>query len=78
MSNQAYELGFESVGLDVQIWPSARIAFPEAISIGDSVIIDDFAFLVGGTRWRSIAATFAPRSAEAGHVTIRESFFCDS
>lgn len=50
MSNQAYELGFESVGLDVQIWPSARIAFPEAISIGDSVIIDDFAFLVGGTR----------------------------
>ena len=49
MENQAYRLPFAHVGQDVTIWPQAKIALPEAISIGDSVIIDDFVFLMGGT-----------------------------
>jgi acetyltransferase-like isoleucine patch superfamily enzyme len=32
----------------VVIWPLAKIISPEAISIGDSVIIDDFVFFMGG------------------------------
>ncbi len=45
MINQAYNLPFLSVGLDVQIWPLAKIINAEHISIGNSVIIDDFVFL---------------------------------
>lgn len=30
------------------IWPLAKIVSPEVISIGDSVIIDDFVFVMGG------------------------------
>lgn len=50
MTNQAYALGFASVGQDVIIWPMAKIVSPEVISIGDSVIIDDFVFIMGGKR----------------------------
>jgi acetyltransferase-like isoleucine patch superfamily enzyme len=50
MTNQAYTLRFANVGQDVMIWPLAKIVSPEAISIGDSVIIDDFVFLMGGTK----------------------------
>ncbi len=50
MSNQAYSLGLAQAGEDVVIWPLAKIIFPELISIGDSVIIDDFVFLMGGTK----------------------------
>ena len=50
MTNQAYTLGSAHVGQDVIIWPLAKIVSPEVISIGDSVIIDDFVFLMGGTR----------------------------
>lgn len=46
--NQAYSLGLRSVGEDVTIWPLAKIVSPATISIGDSVIIDDFVFLAGG------------------------------
>lgn len=48
MNSQAYSLRFAKVGSDVTIWPLAKIVQPEVISIGDSVIIDDFVFLVGG------------------------------
>lgn len=44
--NQAYRLGFRSVGRDVMIWPHAHIVGAEHISIGDSVIIDDFVFIM--------------------------------
>jgi acetyltransferase-like isoleucine patch superfamily enzyme len=44
--NQAYALPFASVGQDVTIWPRAHIVGAEHISIGDSVIIDDFVFLM--------------------------------
>lgn len=47
-TNLAVELAFAAVGADVQIWPRAHIVRPEAITIGDSVIIDDFVFLDGG------------------------------
>lgn len=38
---------FRSIGKDVQIWPEAKITCPENISIGNSVIIDSFAFIMG-------------------------------
>lgn len=50
MSNQAYSLGLSSVGQDVMVWPQAKIVAPEVISIGDSVIIDDFVFIMGGAK----------------------------
>lgn len=52
MANIAYELGLAKVGKDVRIWPLAKIVSPESISIGDSVIIDDFVFIMGGKRTR--------------------------
>jgi acetyltransferase-like isoleucine patch superfamily enzyme len=50
MSNQAYNLKFAHVGADVTIWPLAKIVAPEVISIGNSVVIDDFVFIVGGKK----------------------------
>lgn len=50
MPNQAYELPFKSIGDDVFIWERAKILSPETISIGNSVIIDDFVFIMGGKR----------------------------
>jgi len=34
------------VGQDIIIWPLAKIISPEAISIGNSIIIDDFVFFL--------------------------------
>jgi galactoside O-acetyltransferase len=50
MSNQAYSIDLAMVGHDVSIWPLAKIVMPEVITIGDSVIIDDFVFLMGGAK----------------------------
>lgn len=50
MTNQAYHLGFAYVGQDVIIWPLAKMLSPQVISIGDSVIIDDFVLIMGGKR----------------------------
>jgi galactoside O-acetyltransferase len=41
---------FRSCGRDVTIHPLARIIHPERIEIGDSVIIDDFVLLMGGSK----------------------------
>lgn len=48
MSNTAYGLGLARVGKDVTIWPQAKIVGADRTSIGDSVIIDDFVFLMSG------------------------------
>jgi acetyltransferase-like isoleucine patch superfamily enzyme len=48
----ARRFGFRACGEDVQIYSRAHIVSPEVISIGDSVIIDDFVFLVGGAETR--------------------------
>jgi acetyltransferase-like isoleucine patch superfamily enzyme len=48
MSNAAYNLGLARIGEDVTIWPQAKIVGADRISIGNSVIIDDFVFLMGG------------------------------
>ena len=40
---------FAALGEDVKIWPEAKIVMPELITIGNSVIIDDYVFLMGGT-----------------------------
>jgi acetyltransferase-like isoleucine patch superfamily enzyme len=50
MINQAYELKFAKVGQDVTIWPMAKVVNPEVISLGNSIIIDDFVFLMGGKK----------------------------
>jgi galactoside O-acetyltransferase len=50
MTNQARTLRFAARGEDVTIWPLAKVVSPDVISIGHSVIIDDFVFLVGGIR----------------------------
>lgn len=50
--NQAYSLPFVTIGKDVTIWPLAKIVMPDRISIGDSVIIDDFVFIMGGVATR--------------------------
>jgi acetyltransferase-like isoleucine patch superfamily enzyme len=44
--NLAYSIGLQSVGDDVTIWSKANIIGAEFISIGDSVIIDDFVMIV--------------------------------
>ncbi len=49
-TNLALTLPFKSVGEDVQIFPGAKVISPQTISIGDSVIIDDFVFLMGGDK----------------------------
>jgi galactoside O-acetyltransferase len=43
-------MGFKRIGKNVTIWPQSKIALRESISIGDNVIIDDFAFIVGGPK----------------------------
>jgi acetyltransferase-like isoleucine patch superfamily enzyme len=48
MTNQAYRLPFRKIGKDVLVWGKAQIISPEVITVGDSVIIDDFVFLMGG------------------------------
>ena len=52
IDNLAKRLPFRACGEDVQIYPRAHVVSPETISIGDSVIIDDFVFLVGGAETR--------------------------
>lgn len=47
MTNQAYKIGVAKIGQDVTIWPQAKIISPEVVSLGDSVIIDDFVFIMG-------------------------------
>jgi acetyltransferase-like isoleucine patch superfamily enzyme len=51
-STDPRRLPFRACGEDVTIYPGAKIVSPEVVSIGDSVIIDDFVFLVGGVETR--------------------------
>ena len=48
MHDNSFKYKFKKNGNDVIIWEQAKIINPEVISIGDSVIIDDFVFLMGG------------------------------
>jgi galactoside O-acetyltransferase len=50
MTNQAYQLNFKNIGQDVTIWERSKIINSEVISLGNSVIIDDFVFLMGGKK----------------------------
>ena len=50
VTNQAYTLPFRSIGKDVIIWPWAKIICPETITISNSVIIDDFVFLMSNLK----------------------------
>lgn len=46
--NVAHNINFRKCGLDVVVWPQSKIVNPEAISVGNSVIIDDFVLLIAG------------------------------
>lgn len=74
--NQAYKIGLSSVGQDVTIWPQAKIVFPNTIFIGDSVIIDDFVFIMGGEK--TIIGSFVHiasfTSVTGGGTFIMENF----
>ncbi|MDV7391386.1 hypothetical protein RZS08_08545 [Arthrospira platensis SPKY1] len=76
MTNQAYTLGLKKVGQDVTIWSGAKIISSEVISIGDSVIIDDFVFLMGGqsTKIGSFIHIGAFTSIAGGGEFIMEDF----
>ena len=76
MDNQAYDLPLRAVGADVIIYGKARILAPEAIAIGDSVIIDDFVLLSGGeeTRLGSFIHIGAFTSCAGGGRLIMEDF----
>ena len=50
LDNQAKRLALRACGEDVQIYPRAHIVSPETVSIGDSVIIDDFVSVSSGAR----------------------------
>jgi galactoside O-acetyltransferase len=50
MGNQAYDLTWARIGQDVTIWQHSKIINTDVISIGDSVIIDDFVFIMGGSK----------------------------
>jgi len=41
-------LPLREVGEDVIIWEKAKVVTPERVTIGDSVIVDDFVFLASG------------------------------
>jgi acetyltransferase-like isoleucine patch superfamily enzyme len=50
MTNSNDQLQFSRRGADVTIWPMAKVITPETISLGDSVIIDDFVLMMGGRK----------------------------
>jgi acetyltransferase-like isoleucine patch superfamily enzyme len=50
MTNPNDQLQFVRRGADVTIWPMARVITPETISLGNSVIIDDFVLVMGGRK----------------------------
>jgi acetyltransferase-like isoleucine patch superfamily enzyme len=50
--NLAKSLPLRACGKDVQIYPRAKVLSPEVITIGDSVLIDDFVFVMGGVETR--------------------------
>jgi len=76
MTNQASKLELAEVGQDVIIWPQAKIVFPEVITIGDSVIIDDFVFIMGGksTKIGSFVHIASFTSITGGGELVMENF----
>ena len=48
--DRANQMGLERVGADVVVFPTARIVPAHRVSIGDSVIVDDFVFIHAGSR----------------------------
>jgi acetyltransferase-like isoleucine patch superfamily enzyme len=76
MTNQAYQLELAQIGQDVMIWPQAKIVIPEVITIGNSVIIDDFVFIMGGqtTRIGSFVHIASFTSITGGGELVMEDF----
>lgn len=76
MKNQAYHYPFRKIGEDVVIWPKAKIVSPEVISLGDSVLIDDFVLLMGGrdTSIGSFVHIASFTSISGGGALVMEDF----
>lgn len=76
MENQAYALPFRAVGADVVVHEKARILDAQRIALGDSVIIDDFVFVMGGeeTRIGSFVHLGAFTSIAGGGRLVMEDF----
>lgn len=76
MTNQASKLELAQVGQDVIIWSQAKIVMPEIITIGNSVIIDDFVFIMGGksTRIGSFVHIASFTSITGGGELVMEDF----
>jgi galactoside O-acetyltransferase len=74
--NQADQLNFKDIGHDVTIFPLAKIVYPEVISIGNSVIVDDFVLIMGGeeTTIGSFVHIASYASLVGGGVCIVEDF----
>jgi acetyltransferase-like isoleucine patch superfamily enzyme len=60
---EEFPVTFKSIGKDVMIFPTTKIINPEQVSIGDSVIIDDFVFIM-------VHATIGSFIHIAGHTCI--------
>jgi acetyltransferase-like isoleucine patch superfamily enzyme len=75
-STSSQNLKFFQMGQDVVIWEKAKIINSEVISIGNSVIIDDFVFLMGGSRTEigSFVHIASFTSITGGGVFIMEDF----
>ena len=70
------ELGLGRAGADVTIHPAARIVAPEEMEVGDSVIIDDFAFVLaaGGVRLGSFVHIGSHAFVGGGGGLVMEDF----
>jgi acetyltransferase-like isoleucine patch superfamily enzyme len=76
MTNLYGKLELAQIGQDVIIWPQAKIVSPEVITIGNSVIIDDFVFIMGGqnTRIGSFVHIASFTSITGGGELVMEDF----
>jgi acetyltransferase-like isoleucine patch superfamily enzyme len=74
--NQAYELGFRSVGQDVVVWPHARVIGAENITLGDSVSVDDFSMIIAREpmRFGSFVHVATGVSVLGGGTLVMEDF----
>ncbi|PLR82609.1 galactoside O-acetyltransferase [Bacillus canaveralius] len=74
------KIGFKHIGVNVKISDKSSIYFPETISIGNNVRIDDFCILTGGTSGINIGsyihiAAFSAIFGSGGGVTLKD-FSC--
>jgi len=65
---------FRSLGRNVKIWETAKLATPELISIGNNVIVDDFVLIIGDTEIGDYVHVSSFCSITGGGKCILEDF----